>query len=377
MALQIIRNNIVNVEADAIVNTANPAVAVGPGVDEAIYTAAGWDRLIEARRVIGPMEPGQVAATPAFDLRAKYIIHAIGPAWRGGGHGERDTVAKCYSGALALALELGCESIAFPLMATGTYGFPKDEALKTAIREISTFLLDNEMEVMLVVYDKESFEVSGKLFADIKSYIEEDEIREGMRYLSDMQTAGSFGGRSGRRKAMRDRGGRMLSRAEEIPVNLSQDRMADLQSYEVEEPDVMLPDRYPDMVKQFSAEEDRLDERLLHMDKTFQEHLFWLIDHRGMTDPEVYKKANIDRKLFSKIRGDINYSPSKKTALALAIALELSMDETIDLLGRAGLALSPSIRFDKIIGYCIEHGNYDIYEINNVLFKYDQPLLGA
>ena len=356
MALQIIRNNIVNVEADAIVNTANPAIAVGSGVDEAVYTAAGWDRLIEARRAIGPMEPGQVAATPAFDLRAKYIIHAIGPAWRGGGHGERDIVAKCYSGALALALGLGCESIAFPLMATGTYGFPKDEALKTAIREISAFLLDNEMEVMLVVYDKESFEVSGKLFADIKSYIEEDEIREGMRYLSDRQTAGSSGGRSGRRKARRDRGGRMLTTVES---------------------DMMLPGLYPDTAKQLSDEADQLDQRLRHMDKTFQEHLFWLIDHRGMSDPEVYKKANIDRKHFSKIRSDINYSPSKKTALALAIALELSMDETIDLLGRAGLALSPSIRFDKIIGYCIEHGNYDIYEINNVLFKYDQPLLGA
>ena len=178
MALQIIRNNIVNVEADAIVNTANPKVAVGPGVDEAIYTAAGWDRLLEDRRAIGPMEPGEVAFTPAHDLRAKYIIHAIGPAWRGGGYGERETVAKCYRRSLSLALELGCESIAFPLMATGTYGFPKDEALRIAISEISGFLLENEMEVMLVVYDKESFEVSGKLFSDIRSFIEEDEVKE-------------------------------------------------------------------------------------------------------------------------------------------------------------------------------------------------------
>lgn len=348
MALQIIRNNIVNVEADAIVNTANPAVAVGPGVDEAVYTAAGWDRLLEARRAIGPMGPGDVAATPAFDLRAKYIIHAIGPAWRGGGYGERETVAKCYSRSLALALDLGCESIAFPLMATGTYGFPKDEALKIAIREISSFLIDNEMEVMLVVYDKESFEVSGKLFSDIKTFIEEDEVEQARHYRYNRQMAGS-------------RAGNVF------------DNMTDASYMECEKSVTMLPDTMPQM----GVPEEDLSERLRHMDKTFQEHLFWLIDHRGMTDTEVYKKANIDRKHFSKIRSNINYSPSKKTALAFAIALELSMDETMDLLGRAGLALSPSIKFDKIIAYCIEHGNYDIYEINNILFTFDQPTLGA
>ena len=366
MALQIIRNDIINVEADAIVNTANPAVAVGPGVDEAIYTAAGRDILLEARRAIGPMKPGDVAATPAFDLRAKHIIHAIGPAWRGGGYGERETVAKCYRGALALALELGCESIAFPLMATGTYGFPKDEALKIAVREISGFLIDNEMEVMLVVYDKESFEVSGKLFSDIKTFIEEDEVKESSRYRYNRQTAGISGRDLFRRKETR-------APAEDLSGPVLEDAVPETAYTECEMSGQVLYDTAPKM----NATESSLEERLRHMDRTFQEHLFWLIDHRGMTDPEVYKKANIDRKHFSKIRSDINYSPSKKTALALAIALELNMDETIDLLGRAGLALSPSIRFDKIISFCIETGNYDIYEINNVLFKYDQPLLGA
>ena len=366
MALQIIRNNIINVEADAIVNTANPAVAAGPGVDEAIYTAAGHDRLLEARRAIGPMRPGDVAATPAFDLRAKYIIHAIGPAWRGGGYGERETVAKCYSGALALARELGCESIAFPLMATGTYGFPKDEALNIAVREISGFLLGNDMEVMLVVYDKESFEVSGKLFSDIRTFIEEDEVKGSARYRYSRQLSRSPGRDLFRRKERDISDEDLCSRAVEdaMPGASCEEREMSVQ---------VLYDAAPKM----NAAGSSLEERLSHMDKTFQEHLFWLIDHRGMSDPEVYKKANIDRKHFSKIRSDINYSPSKKTALALAIALELNMDETIDLLARAGLALSPSIRFDKIISFCIETGNYDIYEINNVLFKYDQPLLGA
>ena len=175
MALQIIRNNIVNVEADAIVNTANPAVGVGRGVDQSIYEAAGWDRLLEARERIGEIAPGEAVWTPAFSLHARYIIHTVGPAWMGGGSGERETVARCYRKSLELAAELGCESAAFPLIATGTYGFPKDEALRIAMAEISGFLLSNEMEVLLVVYDKESFEVSGKLFSDIQSFIDDSE----------------------------------------------------------------------------------------------------------------------------------------------------------------------------------------------------------
>lgn len=331
MALQIVRNNIINVEADAIVNTANPNVAVGQGVDYAIYKAAGWEKLLEARRTIGPMQPGQAAYTPAFGLNAKYIIHTVGPAWRGGSCGEREAVAECYRRSLAIAAGLGCESIAFPLIATGTYGFPKDEALKIAISEISSFLFENEMEVLLVVYDKESFEVSGKLFSDISVLWEEDDDEY------------------------------------ELSEEISFDEMPMMAPRLMGRRDTAA----------FPSAGSSLEERLKHMDKTFQQYLFMLIDRRGLSDPEVYKKANIDRKHFSKIRSNIEYKPSKKTALALAVALELSLDETKDLLARAGLALSPSIVSDRIIEYCIESGNYDIYEINCILFKYDQPTLGA
>lgn len=358
MALQIIRNNIVNVQADAVVNTANPLVAVGPGVDQAIYEAAGYDRLLAARAEIGVMEPGRVAYTPAFDLNAKYIIHAIGPAWRGGGYGERETVAKCYSGALALARELGCESIAFPLLATGTYGFPKDEALRIALNEISAFLMDNEMEVMLVVYDKESYEVSGKLFSEIKSFIGDSDVAEPT-------------GRGRRERGMGFGGSRILRR----------------KRLDAEGPLIMNAPSYDGIAGDFDAVEesasieafskDALQERIEHMDKTFQEYLLMLIDRRGMTDPEVYKKANLDRKHFSKIRSNKDYKPSKRTALALAVALELSLDETRDLLMRAGLAFSPSNIFDKIMEYCIGTEHYDIFEINSILFEYDQPTLGA
>ena len=372
MALQIIRNNIINVEADAIVNTANPAVGVGRGVDHAIYEAAGWDRLLEARKKIGEISPGEAAWTPAFDLRAEYIIHTVGPAWRGGGFGERETVAGCYSRSLELAKQLGCESIAFPLIATGTYGFPKDEALRIAISEISRFLLSNEMEVLLVVYDKESFEVSGKLFSDIKSFIGEREAEysasPGRHRLLD---------RFLNRERAEER--TLMEGAPSIDAyyDLTEDENASAYESLHKNEQMSQAMREPVYMPSFPAEEKSLEERIRHLDKTFQQYLFMLIDRKGLTDPEVYKKANIDRKHFSKIRSNVDYTPSKKTALALAIALELSIDETRDLLARAGLALSPSMMTDRIIEYCIETSNYDIYEINCILFKYDQPTLGA
>ena len=369
MALQIIRNNIINVEADAIVNTANPKVAVGGGVDLAIYEAAGREKLLAARAEIGEMIPGQAAYTPAFDLNAKYIIHTVGPAWRGGGFGERETVAACYRNSLWLAKQLECESIAFPLLATGTYGFPKDEALRIAIAEISSFLLDNDMEVMLVVYDKESFRVSGKLFSDIRTLIDDNEVER------------TFASESKRRrnlfsenieKAMhaprRYRAERSLRKAEPEEISALYDVQVEYnKAYESIAP----------AAGSFPTEKESLDDRVIHLDKTFQQYLFMLIDRKGKTDPEVYKKANIDRKHFSKIRSNVDYQPTKRTALALAIALELSLDETTDLLRRAGLALSPSILFDKIIEHCIETKNYNIFDINCILFNYDQPMLGA
>lgn len=360
MALQIIRNNIVNVEADAIVNTANPDVAVGAGVDYAIYKAAGWKELLEERRKIGPMQPGQAACTPAFALNAKYIIHTVGPAWRGGSFGEREMVAECYRASLRLAADLGCESIAFPLIATGTYGFPKDEALRIAISEISSFLLANDIEVMLVVYDRESFEVSGKLFSDVRMYIGDEDVR---------CSAAPESSRSRRRK--------LFERLEEKQLPEGADFLADEDFYEADSTLMSRDILANGATGAFPSMKESLDERLQHMDKTFQQYLFMLIDRCGLSDPEVYRKANIDRKHFSKIRSNVEYSPSKKTALALAVALELSIDETRDLLARAGLALSPSMMSDKIIEYCIETGNYDIYEINCILFKYDQPTLGA
>lgn len=411
MPLHIIRNDISRVSADAIVNTANPQVAVGAGVDQAIYEAAGWPQLLAEREKIGPMEPGQAAATPAFALDAKYIIHTVGPVWQGGNFGEREAVASCYRQSLKLAGDLECESIAFPLISTGTYGFPKDEALRIAIDEISAFLFTHDMTVYMVVYDREAFVISSKAFSDIRSYIEERDVKQRRYYdrrrrreeyyesfyrreepvadydedLTDVSMSEALPG-----AGISEEPEPIYMSEEPEPVDMSDEELDYLANFVPSEDEPPLPELpkasticasapIPLEKKKrtgfFKKDRQSLDELLDHNTETFQQMLFRLIDRKGLTDPEVYKKANIDRKLFSKIRSNENYVPSKKTALALAVALELNMDETIDLLQRAGLALSPSSRFDLIVGYCINHKIYNIFEINTYLFEYEEPLL--
>ena len=431
MPLHIIRNDISRVSADAIVNTANPQVAVGAGVDQAIYEAAGWPQLLAEREKIGPMQPGQAAATPAFALDAKYIIHTVGPVWRGGDYGEREAVASCYRQSLKLAGELECESIAFPLISTGTYGFPKDEALRIAIDEISAFLFTHDMTVYMVVYDREAFVISSKAFSDIQSYIEERDVIQRRKDKWRRRREEAYYGSTIRREEYPESSGReeeheqvgmnvvpglepenqnvvpglepaIISEEEELelaimseaaepePVSLSEEELDYFEEFIPTEEEPPLPtapkasmsysSAYIPVEKKkrtgfFKKDTLNLGELLNRNTETFQQMLFRHIDRKGMKDPEVYKKANIDRKLFSKIRSNADYVPSKKTVLALAVALELNMDETIDLLQRAGLALSPSNRFDLIVGYCISHKIYNIFEINTYLFEYDEPLL--
>ena len=360
MPFQIIRNDITKVKADAIVNTANPDVAVGSGTDSAIYSAAGKEQLLAERRKIGTMIPGRVAQTPAFNLDAKYIIHTVGPSWIDGNHKEREILHSCYEKSLALADELGCKSIAFPLIATGVYGFPKDEALQIALAEINKFLLSHDMKVILVVFDRKAFELSGKLVRDIEEYIDEysaSELRDaeyGSRHVNNW-----------------------MERQERLE-NLHMSQMPD--SYDVEDAETdesedqilysEAPAAFPDVSGM------SLEEVLDSSEDTFQQRLFKLIDESGMDDVTVYKKANIDRKVFSRIRCKEDYKPKKKTAVAFAIALELDMPTMMDLLFRAEIAFSPSNKFDLIITYFITNKVYDIYKINAALFKYGQPILG-
>lgn len=358
MPFQIIRNDITKVKADAIVNTANPNVAVGSGTDKAVYRAAGKEQLLDERKKIGTMYPGQVAHTGAFNLDAKYIIHTIGPTWIDGNHEEREILHSCYEKSLDLAAELKCKSIAFPLIATGVYGFPKDEALQIALAEINRFLLTHDMKVILVVFDRKAFELSGKLVGDIEEYIDEHAADE----LSDVEYGGCYG------NARRER----WELLETIHASRfdSPDEEA---SEESEEKGVVCSDAIPSFPDVSGMS---LDEVLDSKEDTFQQRLFKLIDESDMDDVTVYKKANIDRKVFSRIRCKEDYKPKKKTAVAFAIALELDMPKMLDLLSRAEIAFSPSNKSDLIITYFITNKVYDIYEINATLFKYGQPILG-
>lgn len=369
MAFKIIRNDITKVAADAIVNTANPDPVYAAGVDGAVYAAAGAKALLAEREKIGEMSIGQAAATPAFALDAKYIIHTVGPAWIDGEHGEFDDLRSCYKNSLKLAQELGCESIAFPLIATGVYGFPRAEALRIAISVFSDFLLTADMEIILVVFDRESFVLSDKVFSDVDSYIDEN-------YASE-QIEEEYGSKKAFESLSGNRLGRLFGRREKAAQAKYAEPMCEEEVDFADEKPVMgvsMALAAPMMKEAFTG--SSLDDRVMHVADTWQESLLHIIDEKGFTDTEVYKRANVDRKLFSKIRGNTAYQPKKITAVALALALRLNLDETKDLLGRAGYALSPSSVFDLIIEYFIEQGIYDTYTINLALFEHDQPLLG-
>ena len=318
MPIKIIRQDITKIKCDAIVDPTDIHYSHGGGVDAAIHEAAGAE-LYHACVEQGALEVGKAVITSAFSLPCKYVIHTVGPRWRGGENGEESLLRSCYLESLKLATANKCKSIAIPLIASGTFGFPKDKVLKIAVDEISNFLLENEMLVYIVVFDKTSYSISEKLFSDVTSFIEDTYEDE-----------------------------RFLFKAKRM-----------------------------EMCDCAPCPSGSLDDMLSQIDESFSQMLLRKIDERGMTDAECYKKANIDRKLFSKIRSDVHYKPSKPTAIAFAISLELTLSETEDMLKKAGFALSHSNKFDIIIEYFISKGNYNIFEINEALFAFDQSLLGA
>ena len=334
MPLEIIRNDITKLKVDAIVNAANSTLLGGGGVDGCIHRAAGKE-LLEECKTLGGCKTGEAKITGAYKLPCKYVIHTVGPIYKDGKHGEKALLESCYRESLAIAKAFNCEAVAFPLISSGVYIYPKDQALKVAIDVISDFLLENEMKVYIVIFDKAAYKISEKLFSDIAEYIDDNYVdehtdysRESMRMSAPAQASAGF-----------------------LKTDLCECRT--------------------------TLSEEDLGERIKQIDESFSQMLLRKIDEKGMTDAECYKKANIDRKLFSKIRSDIHYKPSKQTAIAFAISLELSLDETEDMLRKAGFALSHSNKFDIIIEYFIGKGNYNIFEINEALFAFDQSLLGA
>ena len=352
MPLKIVRNDITKVKADAIVNSANKNPICGGGAEYHIYQAAGHAELLAAREKVGALKVAEVAVTPAFALKAKYIIHTVGPKWNGGASGETLTLENCYTGALEKAKELGCESIAFPLISSGVFKFPKDSALKIALKAIGTFLQTNEMDVQLVVFDRKSFEVSEDLYSDIHAYIDDNYVQDKYDDVHDYV------------RQRWDENGNINWNTHRLEKACYAIR--EMSDAEVPEPECL-----------HAEASATLDDILAKPGETFCDKLFHLIHEKNLDDVDVYKKANLDRKHFSKIRSNVDYKPTKKTALALAIALHLNLDETADLLARAGLALSPSNTGDLIVKFFIEHEKYDIWEINSMLFKFGQPSLGA
>lgn len=331
MPLSIVRQDITKMKVDAIVNAANTNLLMGGGVCGAIFKAAGANELQAACNALAPIKTGEAVITPGFALPCKYIIHTAGPVYnRHEPQQSEELLRSAYTSALTLAAENGCDSIAFPLISSGIYGYPKDEALRVATSAIGDFLQTNDINIYLAIFDKAALTVSRKLLGEVESYIDEHYVEEHTVY---------------RRKL--------------LDVERSAMKEADALAYNAPMPTM------------------GIDDLVGNLDEPFGTTMLRLIDAKGKTDVEVYKRANIDRKLFSKIRTGKGYMPSKRTALALAIALELSLPETDDLLERAGYALSHSQQFDVIVEYFIVNGKYDIFEINEVLFKYDQPLLGC
>lgn len=375
MPFQIVHNDITKMHTDAIVNAANSRLQEGGGVCGAIFAAAGSGQLAAECSRKSPCATGGAVATGAYDLPAKYIIHAVGPIWRGGGQGEEAQLRSAYLTSLKLAEEKGCRSISFPLISSGIYGYPKEQALQVAVSAFSQFLTEQEegreMDIYLVVFDRSAVSLSEKLFQEISHYIgtyyEEDRDARLSRFAEEEFSAAAM--------------------AREIPAAPSAGPPAAFSAAPVTTPAVPAavppmaaseaPYEIPAFGQASSLQERSLEDLVNHLDETFSAMVLRLTDEKGFTDAEVYKRANLDRKHFSKIRNNPDYCPKKSTALALAVGLRLSLDETLDLLGKAGYTLSNSSRTDVILRYFLERGEHDIFLINEALFCFGESTLGS
>ena len=378
MPLKIIRNDITRMPVDAIVNTANPEPTFGAGVDTAVYLAAGADELLEARKAIGYLSEGEVAITPGFDLPAKYIIHAASPRYIDGVSGEEEKLRSCYRKSLERAKEEGCISIAFPLISTGSFGYPKEEGLGIAVDEIGNFLLWEEMLVFLVVFDEESTALGRRLAPALEAYIDRHYVEE--KQLEEYQCRtvelrSEF--RAPRYDVRADASVYMptcsQARSEKKARKLAGFLRPSAKKKETVSMQECSNNAVPDYSDFFEENQSALKERMKHRSDTFQEYLLYLIESRGLTNAEVYKRALITKQLFSKIKLNPEYHPDKATAMRLCVGAKLNLDETKDLLARAGYALSPCDKRDIIFSFFIEHDVYDMIEIDIALEEHGLP----
>lgn len=380
MPFSIVRNDIARVHADVLVNAANTHLAEGGGVCGALFAAAGREQMRAACDAIGGCPTGSAVATPAFNLPARWCVHAVGPIWRGGGHGEEAALRSCYQSMFARVAELGVRSVAYPLISAGIYGYPAEAALAVAREETRAFLAKHDdIEVTLVVFDRSAVRLGSALEQEIREYIDDEYVaqspharRRGAELEREARWAAGIVAPAAAKPETAD----AESAARKVDLSafsftgdVAEETASDgaaLRAYAAAAP-----------VSAAGAAPTELDDLLEHLDAGFSETLLALIDQRGLADAEVYHRANLSRQLFSKIRSNPAYRPTKPTAVALAMALELDVPATQDLLSRAGLTLSRTSKFDVIVRFFLERGIYDIYQLNEALFAYDQPLVGS
>ena len=397
MPFKIVRNDITKMNTDAIVNTANPGCIVGAGCDTAVYNAAGREKLLAYRQEnIGERKEGEVFLTPGFDLQAKYIIHAVSPLYLGGENGEEEKLRACYRGSLRLAAEQGLQSIAFPLISTGEYSYPKEEAMRIAADEITAFLMTSGMLVYLVVFDDVSAGLGGRLYPDLESYIDRNYVEQGFDREYGYSQAEADAGhlyaphpvgsmpvpnmsmppmQASARECVESRPQPKEKKKFSFRLPLSSSKKAEGAGLAMPRPEAE-PVEYKDADFDFEEEhESKLNERMKHLSDTFSQYLLYLIQDKGMENAEVYKRAIVDKKIFSKIKNNPEYHPQKLTALCLCVGAMLNLDETKDLLARAGYALSPCDKTDIIFSYFIENEIYDMIELDIQLEEHDLPCI--
>lgn len=411
MSFKIVRNDIVKMNTEAIVNTANDHATVGSGCDYAVYTAAGYDELLAYRKkYIGFVEEGKAFITPGFNLQAKYIIHTVSPLYKGGENGEEEKLRSCYRKSLILAKENNIRSIAFPLISTGGFGYPKEEGMRIALDEIYDFLFDNEMDIYLVVFDAKSTLLGEKLYPELQTYIDynyvfdkrDEEYNDGS-FGSVYTDKRGFAGYARERDELEERLARKavyrrnleeptigavpmpsmpsamtptkkkLSKPDKALSVFKKGKLANLAFDECCESE----DGIYDEEEALEEMKSKLDEKKAHLADSFSEYLLYLIQSRGMTNVEVYKRAIVDKKLFAKVKNDFSYHPQKLTCLQLCMGAKLNLNETRDLLARAGYALSPCDMRDVIFSYFIENKIYDMVDLDIQLEEYGIPCIIA
>lgn len=389
MSLKLIRNDITKMNTEAIVNTANQQATYSLGIDTAVYKAAGEEQLLACRKEIGEVPEGEAFITPGFNLPAKYIIHAVSPAYIDGESGEEEKLRNCYRNSLRIAEENNIKSISFPLISTGAYGYPKADGMRIAMDECNAFLINHEMEIYIVVFDTKATLMAERIFPQLEAYIDHNYVCEKREEEYGDAHFGSVAPGDSRYNAYANE---RLNLMERLRNNLapkgsrkSLDSANSLANREVphafepmpcmSEPVEYASDEscYCEDDFDLFAGESELEKRMAHLSDPFGRYVMYLVESKGKTSTQVQNDAWISRKVYSKINTNQDtYHPDKRTACQICLGLRLNYDEAKDLLRRAGYALTTSEKEDLIWSFFFEMDpeDYDVFDVSDALEKY-------